>query len=487
MKLSLKVKNSPHRNGNDQSTPRTPSATPASQRESLAKLDITSSTHSGDGGSAYAKSDGFEKRLRDQESQSNYQSDSHVDKKLCQQAETQVGEQKRSGRRRRRIYTHVKKNRKSKISENNPTDPDDITSSHPGQTSWSIDNLPDILYVLHPTAAHTKSRNAILMTPFLSFGKRVKNYLVLPRQISSRVEGWRLEAWMRTDRRITAQDIIDRINPRYGITVDDIMARREEFREKFHLANWDARPNSILKTKLVVAGLDPKSNSTRGLTPGLIDPKKGEEGGRIPLPPDTLHVLGYGNKENALRLNEASDHVGSSYSPGKVTSSQDSSTYIQSSEHPSQVSMSVDEYRNSASDNGNNLCVRNNAKSIRLVNNKNDTSLTNDANSGHIANRKSEQYFYYSSDEAPTYADTLKTTGNDKINNDDHRAAEEMAFNNTRMDLEYQLDIQAETPILNTIDISDYFPEYPEEVTELAHYRPQLGTPRGDNPIFGVH
>ena len=57
-----------------------------------------------------------------------------------------------------------------------------------------------------------------------------------------------------------------------------------------------------------------------------------------------------------------------------------------------------------------------------------------------------------------------------------------MAFNNTRMDLEYQLNIQAGTPTLNTINISDYFPEYPEEVTEHAHYRPQPGTPRGGNP-----
>lgn len=250
------------------------------------------------------------------------------------------------------------------------------------------------------------------MTPFLSFGKRVKNYLVLPRQISSRVEGWRLEAWMRSDRRITAQDIIDRINPRYGITVDDIKARRAEFREKFYLANWDTRPSSAIKSKLVAAGLDPKSNSTRGLTPGLIDPEKGEEGGRIPLLPDTLHALGHSNEES-VHLSDF--HVGSFDRDTKATSFQDSSTYIQSSELQTQFLMSLDGYSNTAQDNKHNLRARNVASSIPLGNNKNGTPLTNHTTSGHIADRKSEQYFYYSSDEVPTYADTLRATGNDRM------------------------------------------------------------------------
>lgn len=57
-----------------------------------------------------------------------------------------------------------------------------------------------------------------------------------------------------------------------------------------------------------------------------------------------------------------------------------------------------------------------------------------------------------------------------------------MAFNNTTMDLEYQLDVRAESPVFGAIDLSDYFPEYPDEVAELAQYKTQLQAPRGDNP-----
>ncbi|OGM50254.1 hypothetical protein ABOM_001121 [Aspergillus bombycis] len=163
---------------------------------------------------------------------------------------------------------------------------DDMTASHNDQDDWSIENLPDILYILKPE--HGKSRHVVRTTAHKIFGKHINAFSVLPDQISSKIEGWRLEAWMRLDRRITGQDIIDRVNPRYRprLTSIDIELRRKAFRERFHVACWGAQKTINNISRLAVSrGIDPASNTTRGLTPGLIDPSKGEAGGRIPLPP----------------------------------------------------------------------------------------------------------------------------------------------------------------------------------------------------------
>ncbi|KAE8383224.1 hypothetical protein BDV26DRAFT_303532 [Aspergillus bertholletiae] len=163
---------------------------------------------------------------------------------------------------------------------------DDRTASHADQNDWSLENLPDVLYILKPE--NGKSRHVVRTTAHKVFGKHVNAFSVLPDQISSKVEGWRLEAWMRLDRRMTGHDIIDRVNPKYrpGLTSIDIELRRKAFREKFHVACWGAQKtiNNISRLALSM-GIDPASNTTRGLTPGLIDPSKGEAGGRVPLPP----------------------------------------------------------------------------------------------------------------------------------------------------------------------------------------------------------
>ncbi|KAF5864360.1 hypothetical protein ETB97_007922 [Aspergillus alliaceus] len=165
---------------------------------------------------------------------------------------------------------------------------EDMTASHLDQDKWSLENLPDILYVLKP--AHARSRHVVRTTAHKVFGKHINVFTVLPDQISSKVEGWRLEAWMRLDRRITVQDIIDRVNPNYRprLTPLDIELRRKDFREKFHVACWGAQKSVNEIYRLAASkGIDPALNTTRGLTPGLIDPSKGEAGGRIPLPPGT--------------------------------------------------------------------------------------------------------------------------------------------------------------------------------------------------------
>jgi hypothetical protein len=198
-----------------------------------------------------------------------------------------------------------------------------MTASHADQDGWSLESLPDILYALKPD--HAKCRHRIRTTTHDVFGNQINDFSVLPDRISSKVEGWRLEAWMRLDRRITVQDIIDRVNPKYrlNLTPDDIEMRRQAFREKFYIACWGAKKsvNDILRLAKS-RGIDPALNTTRGLTPGLIDPSKGEAGGRIPLPPNANYdsIPGYRSQPEhsyspALtrsRLNTRSPHTNKS-------------------------------------------------------------------------------------------------------------------------------------------------------------------------------
>ncbi|KAJ9257006.1 hypothetical protein DTO195F2_5685 [Paecilomyces variotii] len=161
---------------------------------------------------------------------------------------------------------------------------DDLTAYHPEQVDWSIDNLPEIIYVLRPTAKHAKSRAEVTKTTYEIFGQVVNDFPVLPRQISSRVEGWRCEAWSRMDRRITPEDIVARVNPKYQVTASDIEMRRYRFRQGFNLGAWGSGSSIAAAARILQKhGIDPKLNSTRGSTPGLIRPELGEAGGRIPL------------------------------------------------------------------------------------------------------------------------------------------------------------------------------------------------------------
>lgn len=164
----------------------------------------------------------------------------------------------------------------------------DFTSSHRDQDSWSLDNLPDILYVLRPKPENAKSRRVVHMTDHMIFEKKIRNFYALPPRISSQVEGFRLEAWFRLDRRIKPEDILDRVNPRFRhyISEQAIQDRRAAFRLGYNVADWTSQKSINAITRLVKkAGVDVELNTTRGLTPGLIDPAKGEAGGRVGLSP----------------------------------------------------------------------------------------------------------------------------------------------------------------------------------------------------------
>ncbi|KAL2010414.1 hypothetical protein VTN00DRAFT_6221 [Thermoascus crustaceus] len=198
---------------------------------------------------------------------------------------------------------------------------DDLTTVKPDQRYWSIHNLPDILYVLKPKGVHTKSRARVPKTTSI-FGNQVNYFPVLPDQISSRVEGWRVEAWSRMDRRITPQDIIDRVNPAYKITASEIQMRRYRFRQEFNVAAWGSGSSIAAITRtLEGVGLDPAQNTTRGLTPGLINPAVGEAGGRIPLPDNwnDFDSTRHPSQQGSPRLKRTSHRAANEFAPIRNT------------------------------------------------------------------------------------------------------------------------------------------------------------------------
>ncbi|KAF7179712.1 hypothetical protein CNMCM7691_008761 [Aspergillus felis] len=168
-------------------------------------------------------------------------------------------------------------------------DPRNFTSFREDQKDWSWDNLPAILYQFKPTEEdEKKEREPPKMT--VVGGKWVRDIEILPDHISSDVEEFRVEAWMRLDRRIHLQDIIDRMHKDFAIERNALQQRNVRFRKAFHLIAWSSGnkiscqlEQDVLK-KMSEQNINPTLNSTRGLTPGLINPELGEAGGRIALP-----------------------------------------------------------------------------------------------------------------------------------------------------------------------------------------------------------
>ncbi|KAI9374926.1 hypothetical protein BJX61DRAFT_550535 [Aspergillus egyptiacus] len=182
----------------------------------------------------------------------------------------------------------------------NVDDPRNRTSSHPGQADWSWMNLPDILYQLRPTVKPKRAEEPPLM-PYLIHGRRLRSFEILPDNISSAVGEFRVETWMRLDPRITLKDITDRMHPSFRITENALQQRNVRFRQAFAMIAWGSGNKRSLQLeenlikKMKALGLDVNSNSTRGVTPGLICPELGEAGGRVPLPP------GWGAKKLGIR------------------------------------------------------------------------------------------------------------------------------------------------------------------------------------------
>ncbi|KAL4909424.1 hypothetical protein BDW74DRAFT_80940 [Aspergillus multicolor] len=150
----------------------------------------------------------------------------------------------------------------------------------PEQATWSIRKLPGILFDARPLGEHRiRATQPVSVSSYKIYGKQVNDFeAILPRQISSDVEGWRLEAWFRLDPRITSEDIMDRVHPHYRRRVSDLQIRhrRKEFRQAFNIPSWEA--DSELHDKDIITGLLEEygsevhsPRSTRGPASGLVD------------------------------------------------------------------------------------------------------------------------------------------------------------------------------------------------------------------------
>ncbi len=98
-----------------------------------------------------------------------------------------------------------------------PYTPSLETTDFPHKDEWSENNLPEILFYIELPASIYEGleKNPLLEDgkPVMSDGREprhIRDFEVLPRNISLDVPGWLVEAWRHLDTRISYRDILDR-------------------------------------------------------------------------------------------------------------------------------------------------------------------------------------------------------------------------------------------------------------------------------------
>ncbi|KAK0512612.1 hypothetical protein JMJ35_004629 [Cladonia borealis] len=203
--------------------------------------------------------------------------------------------------------------------------PTDVTSFVYGQADVTIDNWPNIMYMLEPTQAW-KDFKALpkpaqkldhngqpMWEKWPQVGERprpILDFPVLPDNISTTEDWWFFHLWRRIDPRINWTDITMRMEIPQRTAKDDIkwnnrivnMSRRV-WGKKYYILSWfQRRPtdNTHVYNALRDKNIPLHLNTTRGITPGLVDPNQ-PNGPRIPRP--VLGRLGRprGPNKNASR------------------------------------------------------------------------------------------------------------------------------------------------------------------------------------------
>ncbi|KAL8941011.1 MAG: hypothetical protein Q9216_002491 [Gyalolechia sp. 2 TL-2023] len=187
--------------------------------------------------------------------------------------------------------------------------PQDVTSFHPGQANWSEQNMPNILYVFRPPPNWITFKQNEAITRKLPPPKRdvhgnimyeqwprnpnnpepLLDFKHLPDRVGTQEFWWVYEAWRRYDPRIRWKDIwmrqegSDRSLNVDGNGIQMLVSRN---RASHRMITWktDDEPSSGTDWTEQMTDQQRRDNTTRGLTPGLINPALGEAGGRIPLP-----------------------------------------------------------------------------------------------------------------------------------------------------------------------------------------------------------
>ncbi|KAI9700255.1 MAG: hypothetical protein M1836_002269 [Candelina mexicana] len=173
----------------------------------------------------------------------------------------------------------------------------DVTSFHPGQAYWNLENLPDIMYRWKPTdqdkvvwkyqrPAQKRDANGNLMwDPKYpqddKTGRRICDFDILPERIGTAEQEWYFEAIRRLDQRIEWRDILARMQPDHRPGANALNMRGLRFRQKYCMSCWDPRGrfSASKEGEDIIHRLNRQqidNNTTRGTTPGLIDPALGE-------------------------------------------------------------------------------------------------------------------------------------------------------------------------------------------------------------------
>ncbi|MCJ1400122.1 hypothetical protein MMC11_003326 [Xylographa trunciseda] len=203
--------------------------------------------------------------------------------------------------------------------------PQDVTSFHPGQALWSRDNLPETFYVLLPTQGwktHSYSKRPdkkrdqagnIVWEAKPEPGKPARallDFKILPDKIGTKEEyvcsiktrltfllsltEMYFELWRRLDGRIRWDDILMRMevkNRPKGNALN--MAGFRVWRPKLYMVAWhikgtkNGRGDQQAKVLARLSPAQVAANTTRGSTPGLLNPVLGPAGRRtvgIPWP-----------------------------------------------------------------------------------------------------------------------------------------------------------------------------------------------------------
>lgn len=125
------------------------------------------------------------------------------------------------------------------------------------------------------------------MKTYRIHGKILRDIPILPDHISSKLEGWRLQAWYCFDPRVRLGDILTRMGN--AVNGSTVQMRSLRFRTDFPALGWANQGPKFDAEKLRIeglmqeAGLDPASRTTRGLAWGAIDPDD-EDSDRIAIP-----------------------------------------------------------------------------------------------------------------------------------------------------------------------------------------------------------
>lgn len=143
----------------------------------------------------------------------------------------------------------------------------DITAYKPDQEYWGP-NPRDRPDVLRQWQAPVTRQNPGDQPGLMRFngrtvldwkGNEIREFSNLPKTISSKVEGWRVEAWTREDPRLKLSDIMARlrtvqrsngdVEPKTNVRI--ISSRTTRFRDKAGLISWNPRPDAALKIRFL--------------------------------------------------------------------------------------------------------------------------------------------------------------------------------------------------------------------------------------------